>query len=251
MNDAAAPTPIEGDGLYEKYMLHHPADVRACLRQLIDKHSTLLVHAPGTEQAVSVGLAMDDTRLWIDVPRDPALAERLISADRLRIESSVDRITVRFATGAAQRGIHGDLPALEVPLPLKVMHLQRREYVRREPIGTLVCRIPVREGGAVRQVRASIADIGGGGLAVLSTDEIDFGVVSGDRLDGVTLDIPDQGTLTVSLCVQHAARFDQQGRKVWRAGCSFLDLTVQDQAKLLRYVMQLDRMHMARQRGLD
>lgn len=252
MNDMAPMPQPEGDGLYEKYMLHHPADVRACLRQLIDKHATLLVHAVGTEQAVSVGLALVDDTLWIDVPRDPALTERLLRAERLRFESSLDRITVRFATGAARRGVWGELPALEVGLPLKVMHLQRREYVRREPVGSLGCALPVHApGGARRTMRAHIADIGGGGLAVLTADDAGLALSAGDLIPDVQLEIPDQGTLTVTLRVQHAARIEQRGRKVWRAGCSFVDLTVQDQAKLLRYVMHLDRVHAARARDAD
>jgi flagellar brake protein len=250
MNDTAAASSPEGDGLYEKYMLHHPADVRERLRQLIDKHSTLLVHAVGLEPAVSVALAMDEATLWIDVPRDPTLTARLLAAGRVRVESSVDRITVRFATGAARMGSHDGKPALEIPVPLKLMHLQRREYVRREPIGGLDCHIPVREDGRTRYLRAHIADIGGGGLAVLTSDEATFGVAAGDVLEGVMLEIPEQGTMTVALRVQHAARIEQNGRRVWRAGCSFVDLSVQDQAKLLRYVMQLDRLHMARYRGL-
>lgn len=252
MNESAATPSSPGDGLYDKYMLHHPADVRGCLRQLVDRHCTLLVHAAGTEQAVSICLGIGETSMWIDVPRDPALTDRLLAAERLRFESSIDRITVRFATGAAQRGVYGELPALEVPLPLKLMHLQRREYVRREPIGALVCQIPSKDAQARPQpVRASIADIGGGGLAVLTSDDRSVSFESGEVIPGVLLDIPDQGTLHVTLRVQHAVRIEQHGQRVWRAGCSFVDLSVQDQAKLLRYVMQLDRMHAARLRELD
>lgn len=242
----------EAESLYERYMLSHPADVRHCLRQLIDKRSSLLLHAAGTEQAVSVALAVGPSSLWVDVPRDPVLTERLLAAGRLRFESSIDRITVRFATGAARRSVHADLPALEVPLPLKVMHLQRREYVRREPIGSLACLMPVHTtSGDTRTLRASIADIGGGGLAVLTTDDSTLVMAAGDVIPGVVLDIPEQGAMTVTLRVQHAARIDQNGRRVWRAGCSFVDLTVQEQARLLRYVMHLDRVHASRLRDHD
>ena len=39
------PVTTEGESLYEKYMLHHPADIRGCLKQLVDKRCVLLVHA--------------------------------------------------------------------------------------------------------------------------------------------------------------------------------------------------------------
>jgi len=248
MNEARA---ADGDGLYEKYMLHHPADIRGCLKQLVDKHCIVLVHAAGTDNAVSAALAVDTSGLVIDVPRDAALTAQLLAADRLRFESSIDRITVRFATGAAREGTHDGLPALEVPLPVKVMHLQRREYVRREPLGAISCLLPMHtEGGARRSIRAAIADIGGGGLAVLSSDDASLDLKAGDLFPDVLLELPDQEPMAVTLCVQHAQKFDQHGRRVWRAGCSFVDLTVADQARLLRYVMQLDRLHMAKLRDL-
>jgi c-di-GMP-binding flagellar brake protein YcgR len=239
----------DGEGMYDKYMLHHPADIRGCLKQLVDKHCVVLVHAAGTENAVSVALAVAPSSLLIDVPRDPALTAQLLAADRLRFESSVDRITVRFATGAARESTHEGLPALEVPLPVKVMHLQRREYVRREPLGMISCVLPTHvEGGDRRTIRATIADIGGGGLAVLTSDDAHLDLKTGDVFDGVLLELPEQDPMAVSLRVQHAQKVDQNGRRVWRAGCSFVDLTVADQARLLRYVMQLDRLHMAKLR---
>jgi c-di-GMP-binding flagellar brake protein YcgR len=239
----------EGEGMYDKYMLHHPADIRGCLKQLIEKHCVVLVHAAGTENAVSVALGVGPSSLWIDVPRDAALTAQLLAADRLRFESSVDRITVRFATGAAREGTYDGLPALEVPLPVKVMHLQRREYVRREPLGTISCLLPAHaDGGARRTIRATIADIGGGGLAVLTSDDALLDMKTGDVFEGVMLELPEQEPMAVSLRVQHAQKVDQHGRRVWRAGCSFVDLTVADQARLLRYVMQLDRLHMAKLR---
>ena len=239
----------DGESMYEKYMLHHPADIRGCLKQLVDKHCALLVHAAGTENAVSVALAVGASSLWVDVPRDAELTAQLLAADRLRFESSIDRITVRFATGAAREATHEGLPALEVPLPVKVMHLQRREYVRREPLGAVSCLLPAHaDGGTRRTIRASIADIGGGGLAVLTSDDTSLDLKTGDLFPDVVLELPEQEPMTVTLCVQHAQKVDQHGRRVWRAGCSFVDLTVADQARLLRYVMQLDRLHTARMR---
>lgn len=242
----------DGEPLFEKYMLHHPADIRGCLKQLIDKRCTVLMHAVGTENAVTAALGIDDSGLWLDVPRDADLTEKLLGVDRLRFESSIDRITVRFTTGPAQRGPHEGLPALRVPIPLNVMHLQRREYVRREPPGQLSCLLPVNDAtGATRATRATIADIGGGGLAVLTSDDIALQLESGDTLPDIVLDLPEQGSMTVTLRVQHAARIDQRGQRVWRAGCSFVGLTLADQAKLLRYVMQLDRLHANRLREQD
>ena len=121
--------------------------------------------------------------------------------------------------------------------------------MRREPLGAVSCLLPAHaDGGSRRTIRASIADIGGGGLAVLTSDDTSLDLKTGDLFPDVVLELPEQEPMTVTLCVQHAQKVDQHGRRVWRAGCSFVDLTVADQARLLRYVMQLDRLHTARMR---
>lgn len=253
MTETAPPSiPDEPESLYEKYMLHHPAEIRARLRQLIDKRCTLLVRAWGSEDVVTAPLTLGEGSLWIDVPRDAAMTARLQSAERLRFESSIERVGVRFSTGPARPGTFEGLPALEVALPEKLIHLQRRDYVRREPLASLSCTLKVADAsGRSRNVAAKIADIGGGGLAVLSSDDAVLHPEIGDELPDVVLDLPDDGPLVVRLRVQHVARFDQQGRKVWRAGCQFVDLNAQDQARLVRYVMHLDRVHAVRRREQD
>lgn len=245
------------DSMYEKYMLHHPAEIRARLRQLVDKRSTVLVREAGTElDAVTVALAIGPGSFWIDVPREDALTARLQRAERLRFESAIERVGVRFTTGAARLGTYEGLPALEVDLPPKLIHLQRREYVRREPVSSLGCtlRLPdaTTQQGAPRTVNARIADIGGGGLAVLTTDEKVLHPTVGEELRDVVLDLPDDGPLTVRLRVQHVQRFEQNGHSIVRSGCQFVGLSAQDQARLVRYVMHLDRLHSARmhERGL-
>jgi c-di-GMP-binding flagellar brake protein YcgR len=253
MTETAPPTaPHEPESLYEKYMLHHPAEIRARLRQLIDKRCTLLVRAPGSDDVVTSALTLGERSLWIDVPRDPSVAARLQSAERLRFESAIERVGVRFATGPARPGTFEGLPALEVDLPDKLIHLQRRDYVRREPISALACSLRVADAaGRSHKVAAKIADIGGGGLAVLSSDDGLQQPEIGDVLPDVVLDLPDDGPLVVRLRVQHVARFEQHGKPVWRAGCQFVDLNPQDQARLVRYVMHLDRLHAAKRREQD
>lgn len=252
MSTSAATEANPDDVLYEKYMLSHRADIRGCMRQLVERRCTLQIGLPGGDASVSAALALDDDGLWIDIPRDEAMARLLDGADRLRVESAINRITVRFMTGPATLAEHDGRPALLVELPEKVMHLQRREYVRREPIGPLSCEVtwPDRNGQA-RTIKASIADIGGGGLAMLSTDHgIEFAI--GDVIGDVVLQLPDPPALRTTLRVQHISYIDRNEQRIQRAGCQFVDLSAQDQARLMRYVMHLDRLHAVklRERGV-
>lgn len=257
MTDTAQTARDDVESMYEKYTLHHPAEIRARLRQLVERRSTVLVREAGTDDdGVTVALALGPGSFWIDVPRDEALASRLQRVDRLRFESAIERVGVRFTTGPARLGTYEGLPALEIDIPPKLIHLQRREYVRREPVSSLGCTLRLPDAttaqGAPRTVSARIADIGGGGLAVLTTDDKVLQPSVGDELRDVVLELPDDGPMTVRLRVQHVQRFEQNGRQVVRSGCQFVGLSAQDQARLVRYVMQLDRLHSARmhERGL-
>ncbi|HZX80347.1 MAG TPA: flagellar regulator YcgR PilZN domain-containing protein [Lysobacter sp.] len=239
----------ETESLYEKYMLHHPADVRGCLRQLIDKRCVLHVGALGAESAVSAALAVDGASLWIDLPRGDAMLQRLLHTERLRFESAINRITVRFMSGPATLVQHDGRDALHVPLPEKVMHLQRREYVRREPLEPVGCELTWPDAsGRACTVRARIADIGGGGLAMLTSEDASVEFEVGDIIPGVLLTLPEPPTLNATLRVQHISYVDRGGRRIQRAGCEFVDLSAQDQARLMRYVMHLDRLHAVRLR---
>lgn len=241
----------ELESMYEKYTLHHPAEIRARLRQIVDKRCLLLVRGPGTDDVVTAALTLGEHSLWVDVPRDPAVAAQLQKAERLRFESAIDRVGVRFTTGAARPGTYEGLPALEVALPEKLIHLQRREYVRREPITPLACTLKVADlGGQSRTVTANVADIGGGGIAMVASDAVMEPEI-GDVLPDVVLELPDDGPLVVRLRVQHLTRFEQHGRRMWRAGCQFIELNAHDESRVLRYVMHLDRQHAVKRRERD
>lgn len=252
MSDSPQADVPELESLYEKYMLHHPADIRSCLRQLIDKRCTLHVGVPGGDSAVSAALALDQEGLWIDVPRDEAILRELASADRVRVESAINRITVRFMAGTATLAEHDGRPALRIRFPEKVMHLQRREYVRREPPEPLACEISLSDAaGRLRTVKASIADIGGGGLAVLSSEDATVQFRIGDVIEDVVLQLPEPPALKTALRVQHLSHIDRNGQRIQRAGCEFVGLSVQDQARLMRYVMYLDRLHAVKLRDRE
>ena len=250
MNDSGRSD--DAESLYEKYMLHHPADVRGCLRQLIDKHCVLHAGVLGGESAVSAALAIDDSALWIDVPREDAMLQLLLRTERLRFESAINRITVRFMAGPATLGQHDGRPALRVPVPAKVMHLQRREYVRREPPEPVVCELTWPDAsGTPRTGRARIADIGGGGLAILTSEDASIEFRIGDVIPDVLLTLPEPPVLKATLRVQHIGYVDRGGHRIQRAGCEFVDLTSHDQARLMRYVMHLDRLHAVKLRERD
>lgn len=248
--------PLRADddaGVFDKCLLRDAAGIRAQLQQLIDKRCMLTASTDaGASSVLTAALAIDDTTLWIDIPASAAVLEHLLGDARLLFEGAIDKVTLRFSSGPATLGIHDGRTALCVPVPRRLLHLQRRELMRREPPpGALHCLVPAGDtaSGSPPTV-ATIRDIGGGGLAVLVTD-VALVLAAGDHLHGCQIELPGLGTVEVTLHVRHVRELRQHHRNFLHAGCEFVDLPAATQAKLFRYLMQLDREQLARRRELD
>ena len=251
MNDAVPPPAVaELDGYYDKFYVHGEAEIRRHLQRLVDGRLAVVARAEGDPGSVVTALLqVEDASLWVDVPPGEPMLRAWLAAPQLRFEGSIERVALRFACGPAQLDSHDGRPALLLPMPARLLHLQRREFVRREPpAGTLTCRLPApREG---QPVEASIRDIGGGGLAIVATREaMEFGV--GDLLSGCRIELPRFGEVEVDLRVRHVLAREHRGRELAQAGCEFVDLAPAAQRKLFRYLMQLDRELMARRRMVE
>ena len=246
--DLDAPSP----GQVDKCMLHDAADIRAQLQQLIDRRCTLIASADaGAVSMVTAPLALDGRTLWIDVPPSEAVLRQLLRCARLSFDGTLDKVTLRFSSGPPALGMHDGRPALALPVPESLLHLQRRELMRRvPPPGMLACAVPAPNAAkGAAPVRTTIRDIGGGGLAVLAPGDALL-LCLGDVLPGCAIELPQLGPVEVTLRVRHLRAIRQHGRDVCEAGCEFVDLPAAAQAKLFRYLMQLDRDEVARRRDL-
>lgn len=247
------PLPPDDDadaGVYDKYLLHDAASIRVQLQQLIDKRCMLTANGDaGTASMLTAPLAIKGVTLWVDVPPSAVVLQNLLQCARLSFEGVLDKITLRFSSGPPTLGAHGGRPALRLPLPGRLLHLQRRELMRREPPpGALACLVPARDRArGAAPITTTIRDIGGGGLAVLAADTA-LALATGDLLPGCVIELPGLGTVEVTLRVRHVCQVRQRGKDFRQAGCEFVDLPAATQAKLFRYLMQLDREQLARRR---
>ena len=238
------------DGYYDKFYVHDATEIRHHLQRMAGERCALTVRAEGSlDTMATLLLKVDERALWIDVPSSRKLLDVWMAAHLLRIEGSLDRAALRFSSGPARLDTYEDKPALRLPIPQRMLYLQRREFIRREPpFGALACLLHLPE--TEREVEATIRDIGGGGLAIVATrSAVQFQV--GDLLRGCRIELPDVGEVEVNLQVRHVLLRGHLGYDVAQAGCEFVDLTPAVQRKLFRYLLQLDRDQLARRRALE
>ena len=253
MSEIPPPSELDAadlDGYYDKFYVHDIGEIRHHLQRLAGERCALTVRAEGSADSMATMLLrVDEGSLWIDVPSTRKLLDAWLAAHQLRIEGSIDRAALRFSAGPAWLDSFEDKPALRLALPARMLYLQRREFMRREPpAGSLVCYLRLPESD--REIQASIRDIGGGGLAIVATrSEVTF--KTGDVLKDCRIELPEIGEVEVNLQVRHVLVRGHIGYDAAQAGCEFVGLTPAAQRKLFRYLMQLDRDQLARRRGLE
>jgi len=249
MNDSPAHSAADVadiDGYYDKFYVHDADEIRHHLQRLVGEHCVLTVHAEGSNDSMATMLLrVDASGFWIDVPNNRALLDAWMAATTLRFEGSLDRAALRFPSGPARLGVHGDRPALQVPIPTRVLYLQRREFMRREPpAGTLACHLHLLDG---QEVDATIRDIGGGGLAVVAIRSA-VGFHVGDVLAGCRIELPDIGEVEVDLQIRHILTRGHIGHDAMQAGCEFVNLSPAVQQGVGQPRVQLDRDQLTRRR---
>ncbi|MFC3659265.1 flagellar brake protein [Luteimonas notoginsengisoli] len=238
------------DQVFEKCTLHDAGSIRELLQRLIERRCVMSASAEGaSEGMVTAVLALDACSIWIDAPRDERLLQRLLVAPRLMLRGALDQVRLHFSCGPARLGDLAELPALVLPLPEQLLHLQRRELLRHEPSPESVrCMVHPRNGDP--PVEVTIRDIGGGGLALLVPED-GLALAAGDLLPRCVIELPKPfGTVEVALCVRHVRQTTRRGKSLRQAGCEFVDPSGMVQARLFRYVMQLDRDQRAAEKRL-
>ncbi len=241
-----------GDNYYDKCMVYGAPEICRHLQKLVDARCTLVGHAEGNvASVVTVLLRVGEASLWVDVPRSRERLDTWLASPRLLFEGTLERIAMRFGCSPGALDTHEGRAALRLPLPTRLLYLQRREFMRREPPAEgLRCHVPAdAEAGEDAYVEATIRDIGGGGLAVLAPHgAVTF--VIGDVLPGCIIELPGLDKVVVNLRVRHVVSRKQRGRDAWQAGCEFVGLPPATQDKLFRYVMQLERERVLRRRAV-
>lgn len=182
-------------------------------------------------------LAVEAPRhLVFDGVRDES---RLLSAESVTFVGFIESIKVQFTTGKAEKMTFENGNAFRVPMPDRLLRLQRRDAFR---VRTLVgrpayCLVPYGPDGRQYE-KLQLLDISVGGVAVLTQPQ-KFELPPGKRIPDCYLDLPGVGSVGVSLQVRHINPGDS-GKSGGTAGCEFVDLTSQAGNQIQRYVNHLD-----------
>ena len=150
-------------------------------------------------------------------------------------------IHVQFVTGKGSEMMHGGSRAFAVRLPNKVLRLQRRDSFRIETprIRLLAFYGRLPEGGLLSLPAHDISVAGIG----LTASELPDALQPGLRLPTCHFSLPqDEHDLLFAATVRHVT--EQEGRlgnRQWRVGLEFEELPGTAEARIQRYITQIER----------
>lgn len=224
------------------YLLSDPPLIRHHLQQLVNRHELVAIY-PAYDSpvfALSSLLELTEDELWLDIPADKLLTERLRHAGHGIVVAHSGNIHSQFEFAAIANGLQDGKPALRIPFPAQIMHLQRRDaYRQRIPVRDPVqCQVPV---AGHDDVILAVTDISVNGIGLLGFSP-ELPLRRGMVLTNCKINLPECGLLVAELAVQSVEEHHlRQQIATLRTGCSFVALPPGAQSLIMRYINRIER----------
>lgn len=240
---------------WHDYEVGSRREIVALLRQIGEHHQLIRMLIRGeADVCVTTILAVDEDSNTIVLDRsiDQAQNLRIVSAPRVKCETTLDKIRILFgAVNLAPTTWRGE-PALRADIPPTLIRLQRREYYRMptpvsNPVRTLIP-VPFETGGGMGVF--ALHDISVGGVALLDS-KLQLGTTVGRVIEGCRIELPEIGPIATALEIRNSLDLTLLNHKTTRRlGCQFVDISRGGLAAVQRYITKLERERNAKLAGL-
>jgi len=251
MMEAIADTELQS---WHDYTIDSRREIGSLLRQIGEKNQLLRMLVRGEADVCITSildLDLDAGIMTLDCSVDRAQNLRILATERLRFDTTLDKIRIVFIATDVELTTFDDRPALRCAIPATLIRLQRREYYRMEtPLASPVrVTIPLLLEGGGSGEAFTVSDISVGGLALLD-NKLLLGASHGQKMTGCMLALPD-GVVTTTLVVRNTTELTLlNDKRCRRIGCEFADLSRGGMASVQRYITKLERERNARVAGL-
>lgn len=224
----------------DRYGLHGQMEIRALLHDLLHARQAISVeYGERRESLLTTLLSVGREGFVFDFGVDPASSDRLLAEKRLRFSCRPDGILVRFDATAPQRVAWENGVACWVPLPQRIVRLQRREYFRvntpiAKPIG-----VTVNTPGGELAMYLHDLSVGGAGLSLPGTPPP---LSVSDRWPGVKIRLDRGDPIKIDLAIRHVTPIAVGNAKpMTRIGVSFPEISRQHEAALQRWIILIEQ----------
>lgn len=227
-----------------KYLIRSPKEIQLTLHAIAQKNAVVVLYFDNEERFLkTIMLGSNEQGIWLDVGPDIDDNTALLNSDNIIFVTMHNGAKVQFACHQVIVAIYASHPAFYFPLPEQMMRLQRREYFRLPACGDvpLKCMIAPTFEKTEKSDEITILDISVGGIALICQEK-NINLVAGGIYPDCRIDLPETGTLTVTIQVKNL--FDvisPNGAVTKHAGCEFVQLDGKMSMLLQRYIGMMQR----------
>jgi c-di-GMP-binding flagellar brake protein YcgR len=233
-------TSMTDDEIEDRYFLRGRMEIISVLNNLIHHIEPVTVYFDGgSDFIVTTLLEVGQDRLIFDIGGDAKANQRLLHHTDCMLTAEPDGIRVQFKGGQVQRFTWGDSDAFWVPLPERIVRLQRRESYRNllPVVKPLMVNLISPENVILGEWPAHDLSIGGVGVTILREPRVELG----QDIPHLRMTFPSKRSVDSSCVVRHITQISQHlGGTRYRVGVAFQDLPRPMEIAIQRYLIKLE-----------
>lgn len=230
---------LSDDEIEDKYFLLSQIEILSILNDLAHKHEGVTIYFNGGQHFIlTVLLSARPDGLVFDLGGDPKSNRLLEKATQCTFITAPDGIRVQFTGYNPQRFMWGDEEAFWVPLPDRIVRLQRRDSYRILVPGAYKVFAQLFDIEAKLMANWGVHDISVGGFGVV----IDHppGLSVGDVIPQVWISLPKQINLHCTVMVRHVSFLGQARSGKYQVGFSFSNLPHNMEIQIQKTILHIE-----------
>jgi c-di-GMP-binding flagellar brake protein YcgR len=225
----------------ERFFVHGRMEILDLLNDLILRCEPITVSFDNGKDCLATTLLEARAKTLIfEESTDAALNERFLKSRNASFVARPDGIRVQFFGNPAKRISWGGNPAFSVPLPQRVVRLQRQESYRVliPAAKALTVNLYAADGSNLGEWPLHDLSVGGVGATLVGEPRLDLG----QTIARVSLLLPDLGAIDCSVSLRHATGLAQDEVLLrYRIGLGFSGLLPAMRAAIQRYIISLEQ----------
>lgn len=231
-----------GEDPYAEFLVGHPQERVALLRQLRDGALPVILNGPDGSTLTTTLWSLDEHagRMHFDAGTDVPALQRLLEADEGVAVAYMDSVKLQFELQSLMLLSGATSRTLQSALPRQVWRFQRRQAYR---VRTVAAQAPVARLRHPAMPDMALAlrvlDLSIGGCALWFPRDLPP-LEPGTRFNGVTIELDGGTRFTIDLRLQHVTA---QGAsdKGHRLGCEWMSLPAPAERLLQRWIDQAQK----------
>ncbi len=240
----------------EQYLTEHPVEIAQVLNELAKNKTTLnMTFNQGRDQGLTtvIGVSKDKKYVYLDKSLDAGFNKRLLASDSIAFMKT-EGVRVRWQAQKLTEVRLVDGEALKMLLPTRLYRFQRRDFYRSlTPVtNPIICYIPYFNPSTERDEKLEmvLVDASLGGIGTVVTDHLSSIIEIGQEFPNCAISFPNYGDIETTLSVRHITETVMlNGSKKFRVGFQFINLSHENERVIQKYVLQLEREALAKERG--